>query len=92
MKIRMHRNAAASYGCKLSEGETGTVDDPLGRHLVAEGIAECLDPPPAAAAIRAVPTPGTIAAPAPPAIKADDSPPTHKPRRRSQPVHHAPDD
>jgi alkyl sulfatase BDS1-like metallo-beta-lactamase superfamily hydrolase len=39
MKILMLRNAAASYGCKLSEGETGDVDKELADTLIARGIA-----------------------------------------------------
>jgi hypothetical protein len=39
MKILMLRNAAASYGCKLSEGESGDVDKELAETLIARGIA-----------------------------------------------------
>ena len=39
MKILMLRNAAASYGCKLSEGETGDVDKEMAETLIARGIA-----------------------------------------------------
>lgn len=61
MKVSMRRNPAAAYGCQLREGDTGTVDDALGRRLVAAGIADCLDEP-AAPAVKAVPPPPPIEA------------------------------
>jgi len=39
MKITMLRNAAAKFGCKLSEGETGEVDNELAQELVDAKIA-----------------------------------------------------
>jgi hypothetical protein len=48
MKILMLRNAAASFGCKLTEGETGDVDKSLAEALIARGIA-------VSAEIKAVP-------------------------------------
>lgn len=39
MKILMLRNAAASFGCKLSEGQTGDVDQSIAEILIARGIA-----------------------------------------------------
>lgn len=43
MRVLMIRNPAASVGCKLQEGEIGTVPDALGRVLVDAHLAECLD-------------------------------------------------
>jgi len=40
MKITMLRNAAKHFGCTLSEGETGEVEDALGAELVNARIAE----------------------------------------------------
>lgn len=76
MKIRMLRNASASYGCTLHEGETGDVDPVLGRSLVDAKIAESLDPAP--------PTQPILAVPEPPAIAADPQSPT-KGRKRAPP-------
>jgi len=45
VKVRMLRNPAASVGCRVAEGETGEVPDNLGRQLVSQGLAVCLDPP-----------------------------------------------
>jgi len=39
MKITMLRNAAAKFGCKLSEGETGEVENELAKELVDAKIA-----------------------------------------------------
>jgi hypothetical protein len=39
MKIQMLRNPAASLGCDLKEGETGSVETPVGEKLIAMGIA-----------------------------------------------------
>ena len=58
MKIQLLRNPAKSLGCKLSEGESGDVDDSLGRILVKANLAVSLEPPPVvpvAPVIKAVP-------------------------------------
>jgi len=58
----MLRNPAARYGCELRERETGTVDDAIGRALVAAGIAVCVDPP---KPVEAKPVPPKPAEPKP---------------------------
>ena len=47
-KVLMLRNAASSFGCSLSEGETGDIDSDLADSLIAHGIA-------VPASIKAVP-------------------------------------
>ena len=74
MKVRMLRNPAASVGCRVAEGETGEVPDNLGRQLVSQGLAECLDSPPEpkpepVQVVRAIPEPPTIAEAMEPEIK-----------------------
>jgi len=68
VKVRMLRNPAASIGCRVAEGETGEVPDNLGRQLVSQGLAVCIDPPPAPV-VRAIPNPPAIAEAAEPEIK-----------------------
>jgi len=70
VKVKMLRNPAASVGCRVVEGETGEVPDNLGRLLVSQGLAECLDPPPESApVVRAIPNPPAIAEAKAPEIK-----------------------
>ena len=72
MKVTILRNPGESWNCELTEGQTGTVDDPLGKQLVAAGIAiEIVEPKPKAEAIKAVPSASAIAEEKPPAIQAD---------------------
>lgn len=54
MKIQLLRNPAKSLGCNLREGETGEVEDSLGKILVKSNLAVSLDPPPAPA-VKAIP-------------------------------------
>lgn len=81
MKVLMRRNPAAAYGCKLQEGQTGSVDGALGRRLVAAGIAISLDDCPTPP-VRAVPPSPAIADATPPAIEAK---PKSKARRATGP-------
>jgi hypothetical protein len=81
MKVFIKRNPARLWGCELAEGDTGEVDDELGRILVAGGIADCLDEPPKpgtvekatadleAYRLKAVPEQPVIAEAKPPAVK-----------------------
>jgi hypothetical protein len=70
VNVRILRNPAALYGCRVAEGETGEVPDNLGRLLVSQGLAECLDPPPEPApTVRAVPEQPAIAEAVEPEIK-----------------------
>jgi hypothetical protein len=39
MKITMLRNPAASFGCKLGEGQTGDIDKELAERLIELNIA-----------------------------------------------------
>lgn len=39
MKITMLRNAAAKFGCKLSEGETGEMENEVAQQLIDARIA-----------------------------------------------------
>jgi len=39
VKVTILRSPGTAWNCKLTEGQTGTVDDPIGRKLVAAGIA-----------------------------------------------------
>jgi len=39
MNITMLRNAAAKFGCKLMEGQTGDVDDAIAKELIDARIA-----------------------------------------------------
>lgn len=39
MNITMLRNAAAKFGCKLMEGQTGEVDDTIAKELIDARIA-----------------------------------------------------
>jgi hypothetical protein len=87
LKVKLLRNPAAAYGCRLREAQTGIVDDELGRRLVAAGIAECLDDAPATA-VRAVPPQPAIAQAAPPEIQADQEPLADKPKNRRRPTDH----
>jgi hypothetical protein len=92
VKVRMLRNPAASYGCRVAEGETGEVPDNLGRQLVSQGLAECLDPPPAAEPEPPPPEPAPVvrAIPEPPAI-AEAKATEIKPERKTyQPVKRPP--
>jgi hypothetical protein len=54
VKVIIIRNPARSLGCELQEGETGEIDDDIGKVLVARGIANCLDEP------EPEPKPGTV--------------------------------
>lgn len=66
MKIQLLRNPAKSLGCKLREGETGEVEDSLGKILVKSNLAVSLEPSPDTS-MKAVP-----AAPAISEAKASD--------------------
>ena len=78
MKVRMIRNPAASVGCPLVEGQTGTIPDNLGRRLVSQGLAVCLDPAPEP--IRAIPEKTAIAEVAKPEITA--TPKRYEPKKK----------
>jgi len=65
----MLRNPAASVGCRVAEGETGEVPDNLGRQLVSQGLAICLNlPPQPKPEVKPEPVPLVRAIPEPPAI------------------------
>ena len=61
MLIKLLRNPAARLGCKLYEGETGSVSESLGQQLVSLGLAE--EATQAAAVVRGVDPVPAIAAP-----------------------------
>jgi len=72
MKVRMLRNPAAQYECRLVEGEEGDVSRLLGEYLVKAGLAVCLDKPKREKPeVKAVPSKPAIAKVKPAAIKAD---------------------
>lgn len=81
MLVKMLRNPAAAFGCRIPEGETGKVDPMLGRKLVSLGLAVCVDPPQAdpPPVIRAVPEPPAVAQPEPPAIQPTPTPQERRP-------------
>ncbi len=54
MKITMLRNPARHYGCDLTEGETGEVEDKLAEFFVNAGLAVAVATP-AKKKIEAVP-------------------------------------
>lgn len=89
MIVRMLRNPAAAFGCRLREGDEGALDDDLGRRLVASRIAEAMGdfavpagPAAIVVPVQAVPGPPAISEAEPPAIAAD-TPQPPQPRRRS---------
>lgn len=57
--VKMLRNPSSSFGCTLSEGETGEISSDLADLLVAEGLAVVSVPD----EIEAVPHSPSIAAP-----------------------------
>ena len=82
MKVKILRNPAASVGCPLVEGQTGDVPSNLGRQLVANGLAVCLDPKPEP--IKAIPDKPAIAEAAKPEIAA--TPKQYQPKKKKKPV------
>lgn len=95
MKVLMIRNPAAKAGCKLQEGETGDVPDALGKSLVANGLAQCLDPPKAIAAIpdrpvEAVPPETAIEDSPPPSPLTTSEPKAAKPSQTTKPKKRGP--
>lgn len=48
-------------GCRIAEGESGEIDDAIGRQLVSLGIAIELDEPKPVPVVRAVPDEPAIA-------------------------------
>ena len=80
MKVTVLRNPGKSWDCKLTEGQTGTVDDLTGKRLVAAGVAvEIAEPKPQK--IETVPPSPAIAEVKPPAIEA----PAKKPAEADKP-------
>jgi len=77
VKVRMLRSPGDAWECELTEGQTGTVREPLGERLVAAGLAvEVAEPKPVTAepakpAVKAVPDTPAIAEAKPAEIKAD---------------------
>lgn len=60
MKIKLLRNPKSSYGCKLTEGQTGDVDEVLAKALIDAKIAEPATSTPSE--IKAVDSPAAIQA------------------------------
>ena len=90
MRIKLLRSPAAALGCRIAEGESGEIDDAIGRQLVSLGIAIEIEQPKPAPVVRAVPDEPAIAeskapeiAPAKTEVKAEQKP-------RKQPVLNAP--
>ena len=61
MRIKLLRNPADSLGCRIAEGESGEIDDAIGRQLVSLGIAIEIEQPKPAPVVRAVPDEPAIA-------------------------------
>ena len=61
MRIKLLRSPAAALGCRIAEGESGEIDDAIGRQLVSLGIAIEIEQPKPAPVVRAVPGEPAIA-------------------------------
>ena len=68
MKVKLLRNPAAELGCRIQEGESGEIDDPIGHRLISLGIAIEIEQPKPVPVVRAIPEPPAIAEAAAPQI------------------------
>jgi len=92
VKVTMVRSPGTAWDCKLSEGQTGTVDNLTGKRLVAAGIAvEIAEPKPVIEMVPPKPAiaeakPAAIVAPAKetPAASEADKPKTSRTTDRGQ--------
>jgi hypothetical protein len=61
LKVQLLRNPAAELGCRIQEGESGEIDDPIGHRLISLGIAIEIEQPKPVPVVRAIPDEPAIA-------------------------------
>jgi hypothetical protein len=81
VKVLLLRNPAAELGCRIREGESGEVDEPIGRRLISLGIAIEIEQPKPVPVVRAIPEEPAIAK-----AKAPEIAPDAMPQQRKRPV------